>query len=372
MRILFTCGGTAGHINPAIGIAGELREIMPDCEILFVGAKGNMETELVPHEGYDIKTVTITNLSRSLSPKMIVHNLKTVKNVFSAIADAKKIIREFKPDVAVGTGGYVCYPVLKAAASLKVPTIIHESNAVPGLTTKMLASVVDKILLGFAESVKYYKDASKVVVTGTPVRLGFKASDKQTAREKIGFTDSRPLVLSVWGSLGSVHMNKIMAEMIGEMDDGEFALIHATGKRAFERVKEETKGDKAVLNGEAKVYEYIYNMQETMAAADLILCRAGASTLSELGVLGKPVILIPSPNVTNNHQEKNARVLENVGAAKVMLEGEFTASSLNDEICKLLADKMALSTMSKNMANTSKGDITAKITEIVMETAKKQ
>ncbi len=371
MKILFTCGGTAGHINPAVGIAGKLRELMPDCEILFVGAKGNMETELVPREGYEIKTVTITNLSRSLSPKMIVHNLNTIKNVITATSDAKKIIRDFKPDIAVGTGGYVCYPVLKAAASLKIPTIIHESNAVPGLTTKMLASVVDKILLGFDESVKHYKDASKITVTGTPVRLGFSASDKESAREKIGFTNDRPLVLSVWGSLGSVHMNKVMTELISKMDNSGYTIIHATGKRAFETVSNTLKDSKAVLNGDAKVFEYIYNMQETMAAADVILCRAGASTLSELGVLGKPVILIPSPNVTNNHQEKNARVLENVGAAKVMLEGEFTAESLSAEISKLLADKVALSTMSKNMKNTSRGDITAKITDIVLETAKK-
>ena len=195
MKFLFTCGGTAGHINPALGVAGKIRELMPDAEILFVGAKGNMETELVPRAGYEIVTVTITNLRRSLKPAMIAHNLKTVKNVFTSTAEAKRIIREFKPDVAVGTGGYVCYPVLAAASRLGVPTAVHESNAVPGLTTKMLAGKVDRIMVGFEESRENYAQRDKVVVTGTPVRREFTALTREQAKAELGLPAELPLVV---------------------------------------------------------------------------------------------------------------------------------------------------------------------------------
>lgn len=369
MKFLFTCGGTAGHINPALGVAGKLRELMPDCEILFVGAKGNMETELVPREGYDIKTVTITNLRRSFAPKMILHNLKTVKNVFSATADAKKIIREFKPDVAIGTGGYVCYPVLKAASSLGIPTAVHESNAVPGLTTKLLASSVDKIMVGFEESRANYNKPDKVEVTGTPVRCDFASTDKSAAKAILGIPANEPLVLSVWGSLGSDHMNGIIADMIALPKDLGFRLIHSTGTRGFARVKNRLESAGAWEKPAVEVRDYIYDMPKVMAAADLILCRAGASTLSELAVMGKPAILIPSPNVTNNHQEKNARVMESAGSARVLLEGAFSAESLLSDISLLLGDSAALNAMSQNMLRQGNCGATQKIAELVLELA---
>ena len=366
MRFLFTCGGTAGHINPALGVAGKIRELMPDAEILFVGANGNMETELVPRAGYDIVTVRITNLSRSLKPKMIVHNLKTVRNVFTATAEAKRIIREFKPDVAIGTGGYVCYPVLSAAAKLGVPTAVHESNAVPGLTTKMLAGKVDKILVGFEDARENYANKDKVCVTGTPVRCEFASLDKIQAKEELGIPVERPLVVSVWGSLGSDHMNKTMADLICMMPEGEFSLIHATGKRGYRPFMQKLKAAEAVGKDGVDVREYIYDMPTVMAAADLILCRAGASTLSELAILGKPAVLIPSPNVTNNHQEKNARVMENAGAARVLLEGEFSAESLLGDISTLLADPVTLEAMSKNMLAQGNSHAADEIASIVL------
>lgn len=366
MKFLFTCGGTAGHINPALGVAGKIREVMPDAEILFVGAKGNMETELVPRAGYDIVTVTITNLSRSLKPKMIAHNLKTVKNVFTATAEAKRIIRDFKPDVAVGTGGYVCYPVLSAAAKLGVPTAVHESNAVPGLTTKMLAGKVDKILVGFEDSRSNYQQKNKVVVTGTPVRVEFADLDRFQAKEELGIPAEKPLLVSVWGSLGSDHMNKTMAELIRLMPEGQFSLIHATGKRGYRPFIQKLKSTGSLDKAGVDVREYIYDMPTVMAAADLILCRAGASTLSELAVLGKPALLVPSPNVTNNHQEKNARVMENAGAARVLLEGQFTPESLLSDVSTLLADSVTLEAMSKNMLTQGNSRATEEIASIVI------
>ena len=368
MRILFTCGGTAGHINPALAVAGEIRERHPDAEILFVGAKGNMETELVPREGYDVATITITNLRRHGGMEMIRHNLRTAKNLLTSTGEARRIIRQFRPDVAVGTGGYVCYPVLKAAASLGVPTAIHESNAVPGLTTKMLSGCVDTIMVGFEESRAGYRHPDKVLVTGTPVRGDFLHYSKSQAKTELGIPVNKPLVVSVWGSLGAALMNDIMAEVIQRVARKPiFSLIHSAGKRGYQSMMQKlSEAGCADLAGRGiEVREYIYDMPRVMAAADLVLCRAGASTLSELTLLGKPAILIPSPNVTNNHQEKNARVLEAAGGARVLLEGRFTQDSLLGEISELLSQPEKLLDMSEKMRALGVPDATGKIADAV-------
>ena len=332
MKFIFTCGGTAGHINPALAVAGRLRQLMPDSEFLFIGAEGKMEMELVPREGYEIRGLKITNISRGHNLEAIKHNLETLKNVALSHHDAKVIIKDFKPDAVIGTGGYVCYPVLTAAHEMHIPTAVHESNAMPGLTTKMLADKVDKIMVGFEESCKHYHHPERVVVTGTPVRGEFCQFTKSEAKAKLGIPEDMPLVVSVWGSLGSKHMNGIIGDMIPLIDESSgFRLIHSIGNMYYDSFMQK-------LNERCPCYEargvdvrrYIYDMPCVMAAADLILCRAGASTLSELSFMGKPVIIVPSPNVTDNHQEKNARVLERAGGAVVKLEGEFDAKSLYD------------------------------------------
>lgn len=374
MKFLFTCGGTAGHINPALGVASRIRELLPDSEFLFVGAKGKMETELIPREGYDIVTVEITNLRRGFKPDQIVHNLKTVRNVIVSMGQAKKIIQEFHPDVAVGTGGYVCYPVLRAAHKLGVPTAIHESNAVPGLTTKLLSKLVDQIMVGFEEAKANYSCPEKVLVTGTPVRSDFRNLDKATARAELGIPAEKPLVVSVWGSLGATYMNRTIAEMIAlAAKDPDFLLIHSAGKRGYESMRKDLAA-RGVENCDAlgfEVREYIYDMSRVMAAADVVMCRSGASTLSELTAMGKPALLIPSPNVTGNHQEKNARVLEAAGGAKVLVEGAFTAESLLATLRALLADPAELTAMSENMKKTGVASATDKIAEIVLGLAQK-
>lgn len=368
MKFLFACGGTAGHINPAIGVAGRLRQLDPDCGILFIGAEGMMETSLVPREGYEIKTVKISNLSRSLSLNGVKHNLATVKNVVGSISQAKKIIREFAPDAVIGTGGYVCYPVLKAAHSLKIPTLVHESNAVPGLTTKMLAGIADCIMVGFEKAKENYKSGRNVVYTGTPVRNEFFSYDKSAARKELGIPEEKKLVVSVWGSLGSGHINKIMESFASlAAERGEFVLIHSAGKAYYpklEKILDEQCPDR--LDSGVDVRPYIYDMPRVMAAADLIMCRSGASTLAELAAMGKPALLIPSPNVTNNHQEKNARVLEDLGGARVHLEGEFTAESLYDEICDMIGDGGKLDAMGRAMKKAAVSDSLDKITDIIL------
>lgn len=264
MNFLFTCGGTAGHINPALAVAGILRDRMPDCGILFVGANGKMETDLVPRAGYDIVTIEVTNIHRSLKPSEIAYNFRSLHNARQATKDARKIIEDFQPDVAIGTGGYVCYPVLKAAAQLGIPTVVHESNAVPGLTTKMLAGAVDRILVGFEESKQHYSEQEKVVVTGTPVRGAFTACSKAEAKRQLGLDPDRPLVVSVWGSLGASYMNEVMTAFItrAAVTDAPFALIHSAGRNGYEKMHaallEKCPADLAAHGMDVR--PYIYDM----------------------------------------------------------------------------------------------------------------
>ena len=369
MNFLFACGGTAGHINPALAVAGRLRELMPDCGILFVGADFNMEQDLVPRSGYDIITLRVNSLRRSRSPKAMCHNVKALVNVFRGKHKAKKILRSFAPDVVLGTGGYVCYPVLKAASELGIPTAVHESNAVPGLTTKMLSEVVDVIMVGFEESKKYYKQPEKAVVTGTPVRGEFGRCTKRSAREELGIPSGERLVVSVWGSLGASKMNEIMCrfiELAGK--DPGFRLIHSAGSDGYAEMEAklyETAPDHEKYGMEVR--EYIYDMPRVMAAADLVLCRAGASTISELTYMHKPTVFVPSPNVTNNHQYKNAKVVENAGGAKLFEEAGLTAETLLGEVRSILGDENELCAMSDSMAKLAVNDATATIIEKLLE-----
>ena len=373
MKFLFTCGGTAGHINPALGVAGRLKKLLPEAEILFIGAEGMMETELVPREGYPIRTVEIGNLSRSLSLNGLKHNLHTARTVVQSTHDAKRIIREFVPDAVIGTGGYVCYPVIAAAHSLGIPTLLHESNAVPGLTTKLLAHSADCIMVGFENAAANYPAGTNVVFTGTPVREGFETCDRAEARRRLGIPADRPLLLSVWGSLGSDHMNGIMADfapLAAQRQD--FLLIHSAGKRGYPALREALSasgGDRMSEKG-VDVREYIYDMPLVMAAADLVMCRSGASTLGELAALGKPALLVPSPNVTNHHQEKNARVLADAGAAEMLLEGEFDAEKLYQTAKTLLSDNARLTAMSECMKRCGVPDATERIADQILNYVK--
>ena len=341
MNILFTCGGTAGHVNPAVALARIFQERNPDCKVLFVGADGGMENHLVPKEGYEIRSVTITNFHRSFAPADIAHNLGTVRNMVRSKQQAARILDEFQPDLVVGTGGYASYPVVKEAARRHIPTAIHESNAVPGLTTKGLSKVVDRVMVGFEESRSHYDHPEKVVVTGTPVRGDFFRYTRQEARKKLGLTDERPLLLSYWGSLGAEVMNRQMAECIAlECRDGApFHHIHGAG-RDYGWMQEEIGRRGLALEGTGiEVREYIYDMPLVMAAADVVLCRAGASTISELTAIAKPSVLVPSPNVTANHQEKNARVLADQGAAILLREQDCGEHTLYDTVELLMQER---------------------------------
>ncbi len=363
MKILFTCGGTAGHINPAVALARLFQQRDPSVQVLFAGATGGMETRLVPKEGYDLRTITISSFYRSVSPSALKHNLKTLRNLQRSKKEAAAILNEFQPDLVVGTGGYASFPVVRAAAKRGIPTAVHESNAMPGLTTKTLSKVVDRILVGFESSKAYYKNPEKVVVTGTPVRGDFFRYTKQQAREQLGLTDDRPLLLSFFGSLGAEYMNECMSQCLELEQQAGFPFHHIHGAgRNYEAMKARCPD-----SPEIDLREYIYDMPLVCAAADLIICRAGASTIAELTSIAKPAILIPSPNVTADHQTKNARALSDHGGAVLLPEKDCTGQRLYQEATSLLGDPARLQSISDSITALATPDATESIYRILMD-----
>lgn len=369
-RVIFTCGGTAGHINPAIALAQRIAEANPAAEFLFVGAERGLEKDLVPKAGYAFETVHISSFHRSVKPQEIKHNLISVYNLLRAPGEAKAILRDFHPDVVIGTGGYASYPVVKAAAKAGIPTAVHESNMVPGLTTQLLEPHADRIMVGFESCRQHYKHPDKVIVTGTPVRGDFFALTRTEAKEKLGVADGRPLIVSFWGSLGASGMNRQMADFMAlEAEKEPFHHIHAAGKSGYPVLQQllREKGVQLEQHPALHLREYIYDMACAMRAADLVICRAGASTISELTALGIPALIVPSPYVTNNHQEKNARVLEHAGGAVVLLEQESSGQELFRTACGILHDIARRAAMETAMASLGIRDATERIYQTIQE-----
>ena len=372
MNVIFTCGGTGGHINPAIAVANILRERHPDCNILFIGAAGHMEEQLVPKAGFELVCLNMAGMIRGKSLRAITKNVKTVVDTAKAVSQCKKIIRKFKPDVIMGTGGYACFPALMAGTQMGIPTCIHESNAMPGLTTRMLADRVDRVLVAFAESAKRYKHPEKIETVGMPIRREFVFGDKAAARKELGLGDG-PVVVSAFGSLGAKVMNETVAQVFA-MEKAEgypFHHIHATGKFGWEWMPEKVKdlGVDLANTDRIDMREYIFNMPTVMAAADVFISRAGASSCNEIAASGIPCILIPSPNVTDNHQEKNARVLSDKGGAVLLLEKECTPQRLYGEIQALLADQSRREQMTTALQSGVILDSTDRICDILEQLA---
>ena len=369
-RVIFTCGGTAGHVNPAIAVAQLMAEKNPQIKILFVGAERGLEKDLIPKAGYEFRTVHISSFHRSLKLAEIKHNLVSLYNMVRSPAEARAILKEFRPDAVIGTGGYASYPTVKAAAKMGIPTAVHESNAVPGLTTELLEPYAGRIMVGFESCRQHYKHPEKVAVTGTPVREDFFTLTKEAAKEKLGVNDGRPLIVSFWGSLGASGMNAQMADMLAlEAGKEPFHHIHGAGKSGYAAVLEALteKGVDLKDHPSLQVREYIYDMAPVMRAADLVLCRAGASTISELTALGVPALIVPSPYVTNNHQEKNARVLENAGGAAVLLEKDCSGQALFQAACGILHDGARRASMERAMSALGIRDATERIYQTVLE-----
>ena len=374
MNLIFTCGGTAGHINPAIAVANMMKERYPDCNILFIGATGHMEEKLVPQAGFTLKCLPGSGLSRGKSLAALKKNLYAVKCVFDAVSECKKIFREFRPDAVIGTGGYASFPALYAAQSMGIPSCVHESNALPGLTTKLAARKATRVLVAFDESVAYYKNPARVEVVGMPVRQEFLFTGKEEARRELGIGE-KPLVVSAFGSNGAKVMNEQIAGLFAlEKEAGyPFCHIHATGSFGWkwmpDLVKE--KGVDLEAAPDIQMREYIYNMATVMAAADVIISRAGASTCNEIGACGLPSILIPSPNVTNDHQAKNARALSDKGAAILLPEKDCSPEVLMEKINNILNDQSLREQMSRSLRRMIRLDSTERICNIVEEIIRK-
>ena len=374
MKVIFTCGGTAGHVNPALALAGLIRERKPDSEILFVGARRGLERRLIEEAGWPFKAVEVSSFHRSFKPKEIRHNLISVKNLITSPAQARAILKEFPADLVVGTGGYASYPMIRAAAKQGIPTAVHESNAIPGLTTKLLERYADLIMVGFEECRRNYKQPEKVMVTGTPVRGDFFTLTRKEAKEKLGMDDGRPLIVSFWGSLGAASMNRQMAEFLAlEAKDRKFHHVHGAGVVGCRQMNEYLSEAGVDLSAapEIDVREYISNMGILMRAADLVISRAGASTISELTALGVPAIIVPSPFVANNHQEYNARVLSDAGGAELILEKDCSGETLYRTACDILDSKERHSAMRAAMGALGSVDAAEKIYSAVTALCKK-
>jgi UDP-N-acetylglucosamine--N-acetylmuramyl-(pentapeptide) pyrophosphoryl-undecaprenol N-acetylglucosamine transferase len=357
-------------VNPAIALAQLMRERDPAVEILFVGAERGLEKDLVPKAGYDFRTVHISSFHRSLKPKELKHNVVSACNLLRSPREAQAILRDFRPDVVVGTGGYASFPMVKAAAKAGIPTAVHESNMVPGLTTEMLEPFASRVMVGFESCRQHYKHPEKVIVTGTPVRRDFFYLTKQEAKHKLGVDDGRPLLVSFWGSLGASGMNRQMADFLAlEAAKEPFHHIHAAGKGGYPQIMEQLreKGVDLTQHPSLDLREYIYDMAVVMRAADLVICRAGASTISELTALGVPALMVPSPYVTNNHQEKNARALETAGGAVVLLEKDSSGQVLFQAVCGILHDDTRRKTMENVMTTLGIRDATERIYQVIQE-----
>ena len=371
MNVVFTCGGTGGHIYPALAVAKMLRERKPDSRILFIGADDGMERDLVPREGFDLETIRISSFERSLKPRLMLHHGGRALSISGALRRVDRILKEFRPDVILGTGGYASFPALRRGAKLGIPTAVHESNAVPGLATRMVMKHVDRVLVCYDECRDQYPDPGTVLAGGLPVGEEFVYTKREDARRKLGLSDDEKLIVSCWGSLGAREMNKKIARFIQlESETDPFRHVHATGSYGWRwmpsLVRDELGVDLSKHPG-IEMREYIYNMPELMAAADLMICRAGASTLNEVAVSAVPAIIVPSPNVADNHQEKNARILERRGAAVVVREADCDGDSLYRLACELLQDGDRLAGMRRALREMAVLDSTERIYTMLLE-----
>ncbi|MGX9757395.1 undecaprenyldiphospho-muramoylpentapeptide beta-N-acetylglucosaminyltransferase [Clostridioides difficile] len=346
MKVLLSGGGTGGHVYPAIAIANKIRDEHPDAEIMFVGTEKGIESEIVPKYGFELKTVTVQGFKR----KIDFDNVKRVFKLFKGLEQSRKIVKKFKPDVVIGTGGYVSGPVLFNASMGKIPAIIHEQNSFPGVTNKILSKTVTKVLTSFEDSHKRFPEAAeeKLVFTGNPVRKEILLSRKNIARKNLGISEEKKMVLCYGGSGGSRKINDAMRLVIKNMVNEDIAFIFATGKSYYEEFMESISNIN--LKPYQKVVPYLEDMANALAASDLVIGSAGAISLAEITALGKPSIIIPKAYTAENHQEYNAKSIEKQGAGIAILEKNLTPESLNTSVFKLLGDRELL----VDMANASK------------------
>ena len=340
MKVIIAAAGTGGHINPGLAIANKIKKENPDAEIIFVGTSRGLENDLVPRAGYKLKTIEAYGFSKQISISNFRKMIKTAKG----FKQARKIVEEFKPDIVIGTGGYICGAVITAAHKCKIPTILHESNAYPGLAIKILSKKVDTILVGFKDAKDRLPNAKRVVVTGTPTKtknITLTDEQKKKIREELKFSNNLPLILVFGGSQGAKVINETLIDIIKNKQNDNYQIIWAAGPSQFDGIKQELEDVNIDINNieKVKIVPYIYNMEEVMNACDLVIARSGAMTLAEIALAGKPSIFIPFPSKAANRQEDNARVFEKAGAAKVILNSELDAEILTKNINEIITYK---------------------------------
>lgn len=349
MKVVIAAAGTGGHINPGIAIANKIKEKQPNSEFVFIGTNRGLENDLVPRAGYDLRVIDAHGLER----KLTVQNMKNLYATYKSIKEAKGILQEFGPDVVVGTGGYICVPVVLAAKKLGIPVVLHESNAFPGIAVKLFKKKADAILVGFEDAKERLKDAKNVIVTGNPIKikkLNLTEQEKTKIKGELGVSGNKPVVLVFGGSQGARSINRSFIEIIVNKKNKDYQIIWAAGPEQYEKIKEKLDEVNVDIENikDVKIVPYIYNMEEVMNACDLVVCRSGAMTITEISVTGKPAIFIPFPFATENHQEYNARVLEGVGAAKIILDKDLNSEILSSTITEIIKDPDQLARMAKN------------------------
>lgn len=362
MKVVIAAAGTGGHINPAIAIANKIKEEQPNSKIIFIGTTRGLENDLVPRAGYELKTIDAYGLSK----KVNFENIKKMTKTLKGFSEAKKIIKDFKPDIVIGTGGYICGAVITAAHELKIPTLLHESNAFPGKAVKLLARQTDTILIGFEEARNRIKNAKNIVLTGTPVKIkkqNISASKKKEILNNMKLKDTKPILLVFGGSQGAKAINDALLNIIKNKTDLQYQIIWAAGPNQYNIIKEELEKESINIDNikDVRIFPYIYNMEEMLNICDLVMCRSGAMTITEVSTVEKPAIFIPLPNVSENHQEYNAKVLVDIGAAEMILNKELQNIDLDKVITDLITNKDKLKKMGQKCGTIAQKDVQDKI-----------
>ena len=362
MRVIVAAAGTGGHINPGLAIANKIKQEEKDSEIIFIGTNRGLENDLVPRAGYELKTIEAYGLSKKLS----IDNIKKMCKTLGATSKARKIIKEFKPDVIVGAGGYICGPVVWAAKKEKIPVVLHESNAYPGKAVKHLAKNANVVLISFEEARERIPNAKKIVFTGTPVKIqkkDYTKEEKNKILNELKIEDKLPIILVFGGSQGAQKINEAIIGILTKKLNKKYQIIWATGPKQYDIVKEELKQKSIDIENvpNAKILPYIYNMEEIMNISDVIVARSGAMTITEISNLGKPSILIPLPNVSQDHQLRNVEVLQKIGAGKIILNDKLTSENLNQEISEIILNPTNMKKMGEKAYTKSVKNVQEKI-----------
>ena len=362
MKVIIAAAGTGGHINPGIAIANKIKEKQPNSEIIFIGTDRGLENDLVPRAGFELKKINAYGLSKKIS----IENMKRLLKTFKGLGEANKIIKEFNPDIVIGTGGYICGAVVLAAKKNKVPVVLHESNAFPGKAVQMLAKNVNTILVSFKDAQKRIKKCKNVVYTGTPVKLkkqDYNDNQKAEIINSLGLSQTKPIVLIFGGSQGAKKINEAIINILKNKLNTQYQILWATGPKQYEIIKDELKKDNINIEKieNTKIVPYIYNMEEAQNVCDLVVARSGAMTVTEIANLAKPSILIPLPSAGNNRQIDNAKVLESIGAAIIITNDALSGEILNNNINNIVLDKDTCKRMGSNAFKVSTKDVEEKI-----------